>query len=75
MDRQILAIAKVANCERLLTDDGGLANRARLCDIEPIGLADLAIPDSARQGELQLEEHEELPPAEPIDDASEQDAE
>lgn len=61
VDRQILAIARVANCEKILTDDGSLANRARLCDIEPIGIASLPIPEKSRQGELQLEDHEELP--------------
>jgi len=60
VDRQIIAIAKVADCEQILTEDEGLANRARLCDIEPIKLADLAIPESAKQGEFQLEDHEEI---------------
>ncbi len=61
IDRQIIAIAKVANCEKILTEDEGLGNRARLCDIEPLKLADLPIPDSAKQGQL-WEEHEEIPP-------------
>ena len=61
IDRQIIAIAKVAGCDKILTEDGGLGNRARLCEIEPIKIADLPIPDSAKQGELQLEEHEEIP--------------
>lgn len=60
-DRQIIAIAKVAGCEKIMTEDTGLANRARLCDIEPISIADLPIPDSAKQGELKLEDHEEIP--------------
>lgn len=60
VDRQIIAIARVADCEQILTEDEALANRARLCDIEPIKLADLPIPDSAKQRELQLEEHEEM---------------
>lgn len=60
VDRQIIAIAKVADCEQILTEDTALANRARLCDIEATKLADLPIPDSAKQGELQLEEHEEI---------------
>lgn len=61
VDRQIIAIAKVADCEQILTEDDGLANRARLCDIEPIKLADLPIPEAAKQGEFQLEDHEEIP--------------
>lgn len=60
VDRQIIAIAKVADCEQILTEDEALGNRARLCEIEPIKLADLPIPDSAKQGELRLEEHEEI---------------
>ena len=63
VDRQIIAIAKVADCEKILTEDKGMANRARLCEIEPIRIVDLPIPDSAKQGELQLEDHEEIPPA------------
>lgn len=60
VDRQIIAIAKVAGCEQILTEDEGLANRARLCEIEPIKLADLPIPEAAKQHEFQLEEHEEI---------------
>lgn len=60
-DRQIIAIAKVAGCEKIMTEDTGLANRARLCEIEPISIANLPIPDSAKQGELNLEDHEEIP--------------
>jgi len=63
VDRQIIAIAKVANCEQIMTEDHGLGNRARLCDIEPVRIADLEIPEEARQGELQLIDHEEIPVA------------
>jgi len=72
VDRQIIAIAKVANCEQILTEDEALANRARLCDIEPIKLADLPIPDSAKQGAFDLEEHDEiadLDPPEAVEEA------
>jgi predicted nucleic acid-binding protein len=72
-DRQILAIAKVAGCEKIMTEDGGLANRARLCDIEPISIADLPIPDSAKQGELKLEDHEDIPEAEQNEHAEKSD--
>lgn len=61
VDRQIIAIAKVADCEKILTEDDGLGNRARLCEIEPIKLIDIPIPDSARQGLLQWQDHEEIP--------------
>ena len=64
-DRQIIAIAKVADCEHILTEDDGLANRARLCDIEPLKIIDMEIPDSSKQGALQFEDHEEIPAAEP----------
>lgn len=68
VDRQIIAIAKVANCEQILTEDDGLGNRARLCDIEPRKLADLPVPDSSRQGELDLEEHEEIEAPEAVEE-------
>lgn len=74
VDRQILAIAKVANCEKILTEDDGLANRARLCDIEPIRIADLSVPETAKQGELQLEDHEELPADEQGEGSGDSDA-
>lgn len=69
VDRQIIAIAKVADCEKILTEDDGLGNRARLCDIEPVKIVDIPIPESAKQGALQLEDHDEIPAAE--SDASE----
>ncbi len=71
VDRQIIAIAKVAKCEKILTEDDGLGNRARLCDIEPLKLIDIAIPDASRQRSFQLDEHEEIPAAdnEPSEDA------
>lgn len=72
-DRQILAIAKVAGCEKIMTEDGGLANRARLCDIEPISIAELPIPDSAKQGELKLEDHEDIPEGEKSEDVEKSD--
>lgn len=61
VDRQIVAICKVYGVTDLYTDDTGLANRARLCGINPIGIGDCAIPDSARQHEMNLEPHEAIP--------------
>lgn len=61
IDRQILAICRTAQCDTLYTDDNALANRAKLCDIVTKRLADLPVPDAARQGKLALEQHEELP--------------
>lgn len=67
VDRQIIAICKVYGATELYTDDKGLANRARLCGVTPIGIAEIPIPDSARQGTLKLEQHEDIPA--PEDDA------
>src|SRR3954462_516812 len=49
VDRQIIAIARVADCEQILTEDEALGNRARLCEIEPLRVADLPIPETAKQ--------------------------
>ena len=67
VDRQILAICRVAGCDTIYTDDTNLQNRARMCDIKAFGVADLAVPASALQGELELEQHEEIPEAESRD--------
>jgi predicted nucleic acid-binding protein len=64
VDRQIIAICKVYGVTEVYTDDDGLAKRARMCGITPIALADIPVPDSARQGELELEQHEPIPEAE-----------
>lgn len=61
VDRQILAICRVYGVTELYTDDGPLGNRARLCGITPIGIGEIPIPDKARQGTLNLEQHEEIP--------------
>lgn len=61
VDRQILAICRVAKCETFYTDDKSLINLAERCGIKTVRLCDLPIPDSLRQGELELERHEELP--------------
>lgn len=61
VDRQIVAICKVYGVTELYTDDKGLAHRSRLCGVTPISLLDVPIPETARQGNLNLEQHEELP--------------
>lgn len=61
VDRQIIAICRVYGVTEIYTDDKGLAKRANLCGITPIKISDCPIPDSARQGNLKLEQHEELP--------------
>jgi predicted nucleic acid-binding protein len=68
VDRQIIAICKVAGVSEIYTDDGGLADRARLCGMTPISLSECALPDAARQMPLGLEPHETIPEAEADDD-------
>ena len=69
VDRQILAICKVAGCDTLYTDDKNLIGSAKLCGIATVRLCDLPIPESARQGKLDLEPHDELPESEIETDA------
>lgn len=71
VDRQILAICKVAGCDTLYTDDKSLIGCAKLCGIATVRLCDLPIPESARQHKLDLEPHDELPEIEDdeIDDS------
>ena len=61
VDRQIIAICKVYGATEIYTDDRGLANCARLCGVTPISIEEIPIPDSARQGKLNLEQHDEIP--------------
>jgi predicted nucleic acid-binding protein len=61
VDRQILAICRVAKCDTLYTDDKSLIECAKLCGIATVRLCDLPIPETARQHKLDLEAHEELP--------------
>lgn len=63
VDRQIIAICRVSNVTELYTDDRSLANRARLCGITPIRIAEVPIPESELQTKLALEPHEEIPEA------------
>jgi hypothetical protein len=43
IDRQIIAIFKAAGVEHVYTDDVGMANRARLCGMIPISVAELPL--------------------------------
>ena len=72
VDRQILAICKVAQCDTLYTDDKSLIASAKLCGIDTQRLCDLPIPESARQHQLDLDPHDELPEIEDdeIDDGA-----
>jgi hypothetical protein len=53
-DRQIVAIAKVNGAKAIYTDDEKLIAFATLHDIPCVRVADLPIPDSARQAQLPL---------------------
>lgn len=72
IDRQILAICKVAGATTLYTDDKSLRNLAERSDISVVALAQIPIPDEDRQLRMELEQHEELPEAE--DDGSDESA-
>ena len=67
-DRQIVAIAKVHRATTIYTDDDKLIAFAALNDITCTRVADLPIPDSARQGQLPFEEGQ---PPEGADDETE----
>ena len=60
-DRQIIAICCANGVTELFTDDDKLAKRARMCGITPIGIAEIPIPDSARQIVMQLVPHDPIP--------------
>lgn len=64
VDRQIIAVAKVYGATEIYTDDAGSAKRARMCGITPIGIAEIPIPEEAKQIPLALEPHEPIPDAE-----------
>lgn len=67
VDRQIIAIAKVYGASEIYTDDSGLAKRARMCGITPISIAEVPIPEAAKQIPLALEEHEPIPEAKDVE--------
>lgn len=52
IDRQIAAIAKVHGSDRIVTDDENLAAIARSLGISAVGVDELDLPDSARQGKF-----------------------
>ena len=59
----MLAILKSKGADEIYTDDLGLANRARLCGIKPIGIAALPLPPDEIQMKLELEPHDDIPEA------------
>lgn len=58
-DLQILAIAKVHNARRLITNDNQLRSRAIRLGIQGVAIGELPIPDDARQIPLKLDEEED----------------
>ena len=74
IDRQILAVLKSRGATEIYTDDGGLSNRARMCGITPVGIADLPLPPDEQQMKLEFERHEEIPQAQQPENMSEPDS-
>ncbi|HEY1934794.1 MAG TPA: hypothetical protein VGG99_22540 [Acetobacteraceae bacterium] len=66
IDRQIIAIFKVAGVENIYTDDAGAAKRAQLCGLVPIATHQLALPTGDRQIELEYDAPDDIP--EPTDE-------
>ena len=54
-DRQIIAIARVAQVTMIYTDDKNLASTAKLVNIPTLGLPDLPLPPETAQGVLPFE--------------------
>lgn len=70
IDRQIIAILKVAGVEFIYTDDAGMAKRARLCGITPVSTAELPLPPDDKQLQIDFPATDDIP--EPIDEAADQ---
>ncbi|MGZ9187644.1 MAG: hypothetical protein ACXW6R_23500 [Candidatus Binatia bacterium] len=54
-DRQIIAIARVAQASAIYTDDENLASTAKMLNIPALGLSDLPLPPETAQGVLPFE--------------------
>ena len=54
IDRQIVAIAKACGAKLIITSDKDIQANARRVGIEALAVAQLHLPDSARQGNLKL---------------------
>jgi hypothetical protein len=66
IDRQIIAIFRVAGVENIYTDDVGMARRARLCNLVPISTAELELPTIDRQTKIEFPAPDNIP--EPTDE-------
>ena len=69
-DRQIVAIAKVTRATTIYSDDDDIRTIATVENIPVVGLAELPLPDEARQGDLfkHQEVEREPPPEKEADD-------
>ena len=54
IDRQIVAIARVSRAEVIVSDDTGLRSTATAVGLKALSIKDLPLPDSAKQGKLDL---------------------
>jgi hypothetical protein len=63
IDRQIIAIFKVAGVENVYTDDNGFAKRARLCGMVPVFTSELELPAADRQLDIKFDAPDEMPEA------------
>ena len=63
IDRQIIAIFKVAGVGNIYTDDNGFARRARLCGMIPVSTAELELPAQDRQLDIIFDAPDEIPEA------------
>jgi hypothetical protein len=61
IDRQIIAVFKVAGVENIYTDDAAMARRARLCGLNPIGTAQLELPTEDRQMNIEYNVPDGIP--------------
>jgi predicted nucleic acid-binding protein len=59
-DRQIVAIAKVAQSSVIYTDDSDIESIAKAVNIPTLGLADLELPPETAQGQLPLEKAHDI---------------
>ena len=66
IDRQIIAICRANGVAEIYTDDRGLSERARMCGVVAIGIADCPIPEGVRQGSFDLQPHEAIPKSEDL---------
>lgn len=71
-DRQIVAIAKVVGATIIYSDDEDVRKISLLADIPVAGIADLPIPDEARQGSFKFEPEGKHDDTAPHDDAPEE---